>query len=139
MDSNEEQQAALAEAQQRLTELTDAVANNDEKFRRSQARELRLLQAEDLDALIHELINGLRASYGLEYVSLVICDPDHDIRHLLLANGTPAENFAGLLMVESLSGLAPQYIALHQPWLGAFAGCDHQLICPGQWILIASR
>jgi diguanylate cyclase (GGDEF)-like protein len=35
-----------------------------------------------------------------------------------------------MLVVESMSGLAPQYIALEQPWLGIFAACDHQLICP---------
>lgn len=76
------------------------------------------------------MVDGLRDSYGLEYVSVVLCDPDHDIRHLLMANGTPAERIANLLMVESLAGLAPQYVALHQPWLGSFAACDHQLICP---------
>jgi diguanylate cyclase (GGDEF)-like protein len=48
-----------------------------------------------------------------------------------MANGTPAEDFANLMMVEAMTGLAPQYIALRQPWLGAFASCDHQLICPG--------
>jgi diguanylate cyclase (GGDEF)-like protein len=52
------------------------------------------------------------------------------VRHLLLAAGTPADGFDGLLMVESLTGLAPQYVALRQPWLGAFAACDHQLIFP---------
>jgi diguanylate cyclase (GGDEF)-like protein len=60
----------------------------------------------------------------------VLCDPNHDIRHLLLAAGTPAESFEGLLMVESLTGLAPQYVALRQPWLGPFTPCDHQLILP---------
>jgi diguanylate cyclase (GGDEF)-like protein len=76
------------------------------------------------------LVDGLRLSYGLEYVSVVLCDPDHDIRHLLMANGTPTESISNLVMVESLAGLAPQYVALHQPWLGSFAACDHQLICP---------
>ena len=61
----------------------------------------------------------------------MLCDPDHDIRHLLLANGTPAASFDNLIMVESMSGMAPQYMALNRPWLGAFAACDHQLICPG--------
>ena len=32
-----------------------------------------------------------KTSYGLPYVSVVLCDPDHDIRHLMLAAGTPAE------------------------------------------------
>jgi len=131
MTSTEELEAQLEATRRQLEELTAEVARNDEIMRRAQLRELRLLQAENLDGLIRALIEGLRVSYGVEYVSLVVCDPDHDIRHLLLANGTPAEEFPDLLVVESIAGLAPQYIALQQPWLGSFAACDHQLICPG--------
>ncbi len=130
MTSREELEAQLEATRRQLEELTAEVARNDEKMRRTQSRELRLLQAETLDTLIAALTDGLRTCYGVEYVTLVICDADHDIRHLLLANGTPAEGFANLIMVESMSGLAPQYIALSQPWLGMFAACDHQLICP---------
>ena len=100
-------------------------------MRRSQQRELRLLQAEDLHGLFREMTFGLRTSYGLEYVGVVLCDPDHDVRHLMLAAGTPAGAVPTLQFVDSLTGLAPQYVALRQPWLGAFAACDHQLICPG--------
>jgi two-component system cell cycle response regulator len=131
MKPEDEVQAQLAAARRQLETLTAEVARNDDKMRRTLQRELQLLQAEDLDSLLHVLVDGLRASYGLEYVSVVLCDPDHDIRHLLLANGTPVENYSHLVVVESLTGLAPQYIALHQPWLGAFAACDHQMICPG--------
>jgi diguanylate cyclase (GGDEF)-like protein len=130
MKSREELEAQLRVTRRRLEELKAAVLRNDEIIERAQRLELRLLQAESFEALISALIDGLRISYGVDYVSLVLCDPDHDIRHLLLANGTPAEDFADLLVVESMSGLAPQYIALQQPWLGIFAPCDHQLICP---------
>ena len=131
MTTVEELTTQLEATRRQLDELTAEVARNDDKMRRTQQRELRLLQAEGLDVLIVALTDGLRVSYGVEYVSLVLCDPDHDVRHLLLANGTPAEDFEHLIMVESVTGLAPQYIALRRPWLGAFAGCDHQLICPG--------
>jgi two-component system cell cycle response regulator len=131
MTSTEELEAQLEATRRQLEELTAEVARNDEIMRRAQLRELRLLQSENLDGLIRALIDGLRVSYGVDYVSLVVCDPDHEIRHLLLANGTPAEEFRDLLVVESIAGLAPQYIALQQPWLGSFAACDHQLICPG--------
>lgn len=130
MQSVEQLTEQLGAAQRRLDALTAEVASNDDKMQRTQQRELRLLQSEDLESLIGALTEGLQASYGLEYVSVVLCDSDHDIRHLLLANGTPVEGFSNLLMVESLAGLAPQYIALHQPWLGEFAVCDHQIICP---------
>jgi diguanylate cyclase (GGDEF)-like protein len=111
-------------------ELLARIKANDEKMRHSQQRELRLLQAEDLDTLLTEMLVGLKASYDLPYVSVVLCDPDHDIRHLMLAAGAPAENYDGLLMVESLTGMAPHYVALRTPWLGAYTGSDHQMIFP---------
>lgn len=123
--------AQLESVQRELADLREEVARNDHKMQRTHARELRLLQSDNLATLLHALTDGLQASYRLEYVSVVICDPDHDIRHLLLANGTPTDGFARLVIDESLTGLAPQYIALHKPWLGSFAACDHQLICPG--------
>ena len=90
MSIAEELNARLAATQSRLDELTAEVARNEAKMRRSQRREMRLLQAEDLTTLFHELTVGLKTSYGLEAVSVVLCDPDHDIRHLLLAAGTPS-------------------------------------------------
>ncbi len=131
MQTAEELTDDLEIKRRQLDELTAEVARNDDKMRRSQQRELRLLQAMDLGSLFEEMIGGLRESYRLEYVSVVLCDPDHDIRHLLLASGTPAESFPYLLMVESLTGLAPQYVALRRPWLGVYAACDHQLIFAG--------
>jgi two-component system cell cycle response regulator len=130
MTSRVELEALLETTRRRLDELQAEVARNDEILRRTQQRELRLLQSESLDALIIALTEGLRASFGIEYVSVVLCDADHDVRHLLIGNGTPPEDFPDLILVESMSGLAPQYIALQQPWLGQYAACDHQLICP---------
>jgi diguanylate cyclase (GGDEF)-like protein len=130
MTSREELEAQLEASRHQLEEMTAEAERNDDIMRRAQQRELQLLQADTLDVLIRTLIDGLRISYGVDYASVVICDPDHDVRHLLLANGTPAEDFADLLVVESMSGLAPQYIALQEPWLGEYAACDHQLICP---------
>ncbi len=130
MQTPEDLAARLKVAERKLDKLTAEVARNDAKMHQTQQRELRLLHAEDLETLLRELLRGLQESYGLEQVTVVLCDPDHDVRHLLLAAGTPAESFDGLLMVESLTGLAPQYVALRQPWLGAFAACDHQLVFP---------
>ena len=130
MQAADKLRARLADAERRLDELMAEVKTNEAKMRRTQQRELRLLQADDLQALLDELLCGLRDSYRLQQVTIVLCDPGHDIRHLLLAAGTPAEDFEGMLMVETLTGLAPQYVSLQSPWLGAFAACDHQLIFP---------
>lgn len=130
MQAAEDLATRLKVAERELEELKAAVARNDAKMHQTHQRELRLLHAEDLETLLSELLGGLQESYGLEQVTVVLCDPDHDVRHLLLAAGTPAESFDGLQMVESLTGLAPQYVALRQPWLGRFAACDHQLVFP---------
>ncbi|MDH3532272.1 MAG: sensor domain-containing diguanylate cyclase [Gammaproteobacteria bacterium] len=130
MQSADDLMARYEACERRLNELTAEAARNQTKLRRSQQRELRLLQAEDMAALIRELTDGLQASYALSQVSLVLCDPNHDMRHLLLAAGAPAESFAQLVMVESLTGMAPQYVALRRPWLGRYAACDHQLLFP---------
>ncbi len=124
-------EAELRTAKNELKRLTAAVKRNEEKLRKSQARELTLLNSPDLGSLFAELGAGLRESYGLTLATVVLSDPDHDIRHLLGAGGTPADDISGLMLVESLTGLAPQYVALRQPWLGAFQACDHQLILPG--------
>lgn len=130
MQTADDLNSQLEAMARQLEGLTAEVASNESKMRRTQQRELRLLQADDLETLLKEMLGGLRASYDLQQVSVVLCDPDHDMRHLLLAAGAPAEDFNGLLMVESLTGMAPQYVALRRPWLGAFAACDHQLLFP---------
>ena len=119
------------ELRRQLEALTAEVARNDDKLKRSQQREMRLLHAPDLESLFREMTAGLRGSFNLETVTVVLADPDHTVRHLLSARGAPTETIPGLLIVESLAGLAPQYVALHRPWLGRYAASDHQLVFPG--------
>ncbi len=121
----------LAAVRHELKTVTGAVARNHSKMKQSQRRELSLLKAEDLPTLLEAMTRGLKRSYDLEYVGVVLADPDHDIRHLLAAAGSRAEHMPGLTMVESLVGLAPQYVAFRQPWLGPYAACDHQRLLPG--------
>jgi diguanylate cyclase (GGDEF)-like protein len=131
MLSDKQLRAELDATKRALELVTTEVQSNEDKLRRTQRRELALLKAEDLHSLFLQLTAGLRASYQLQYVSLVLCDPDYDIRHLLLASGAPSDDIENLKMTESLTGLAPQYVALRQPWLGPYSACDHQLIFSG--------
>ncbi len=130
MQARDNFRGLLDSKERQLKELRDEAARNDSKLRRSQQRELRLLQAEDMPSLFRELTAGMRLSYALQQVTLILCDPDHDIRHLLIATGTPAEGLRDVAIVESIAGLAPQYVNLHKPWLGPYRACDHQLILP---------
>ena len=77
------------------------------------------------------MVDGLRESYSLDAVSVVLLDPQHEIRHLLMAGGDRPDEFKQIFFVDSLIGLAPQLAALHKPWLGPFVGADHHLLFPG--------
>src|SRR5258707_8813074 len=115
----------------RLKEMTAEAANNESILKRTQARELTLLRADSLAQLLRALVDGLRESYSLDAISVVLLDPQHEIRHLLLAGGDRPDEFKQIFFVDSLVGLAPQLSALHKPWLGPFVGADHHLLFPG--------
>jgi diguanylate cyclase (GGDEF)-like protein len=115
----------------RIKELTAEAANNETIMKRTQARELTLLRADTLAQLLRAMVEGLRESYALDAVSVVLLDPQHEVRHLLLAGGDRPEEFKQIFFVDSLVGLAPQLAVLHKPWLGPFVGADHQLLFPG--------
>lgn len=131
MVTKEDLSSEITGMRRKLAKLTEEVARNTRILHVSQQRELDLLQAEDLTALFRQMLVGLASSYQLKKVTVVLCDPDHDIRHLLMAAGTEPGSLPGLKLVDSLSGLAPQYVALRKPWLGPYRKSDHELIFQG--------
>jgi diguanylate cyclase (GGDEF)-like protein len=114
----------------RLKELTAEAANNETIMKRTQSRELTLLRADTLAQLLRVMVEGLRESYVLDAVSVVLLDPQHEVRHLLLAGGDRPEEFQQIFFVDSLISLAPQLAVLNRPWLGPYVGADHHLLYP---------
>ena len=128
----------------RLEALTDEVSRNDALLKKTQERELELLRAGSLTQLFERLIVGLRTSYQLDGVTLMINDPQHEIRHLLSGDGQPLEHLAGVAFVDALITVAPQLAHLERPWLGPFRKADHELLVasggrPGSLALIPLR
>src|SRR5260370_13632074 len=99
----------------RLKELTAEAANNETILKRTQARELTLLRADSLAQLLRAMVDGLRESYLLDAVSVVLLDPQHEVRHLLIAGADRPEEFKQIFFVDSLIGLAPQLAVLNKP------------------------
>lgn len=114
----------------RLRELTEEVSRNDSLFRKTQERELELLRAGSLAQLLERLIQGLRESYQLDAVSLVLQDPQHEIRHLLWGDEFLLEELEGVHFIDALTTAAPQVANLERPWLGTFHLADHELLLP---------
>jgi two-component system cell cycle response regulator len=117
--------------QARLATLTEEVSRNDSLLRKTQERELELLRAGSLAQLFERLIVGLRTSYQLDEVGLILHDPQHEIRHLLSGDGLVPGELQGVCFVDALTTVAPQLVNLERPWLGPFHKADHELLLPG--------
>lgn len=112
--------------QQRLQELTEAAARNESLLRKTQERELELLRAGSLVQLLEKIVHGLRASYQLDRVVLVLRDPQHEIRHLLTGDGFVLESLEDLQFTDELAAVSGQLASLERPWLGPFSRAEHE-------------
>src|SRR5215469_12755266 len=114
-----------------LAGLTEEVGRNDSLLRKTQERELELLRAGSLTQLFERLIVGLRTSYQLDEVALILHDPQHEIRHLLSGDSGTVTEPPGVCFVDALVTVAPQLANLERPWLGPYRKADHELLVPG--------
>ena len=129
-DRVSELSAEVRSLQARLTELTEEVSRNEALLRKTQERELELLRAGSLAQLLERMIHGLRTSYQLDAVTLILHDPNHEIRHLLAGDGFLLEELAEVQFVDVLATIAPRLGNLEKPWLGPFRLADHELLVP---------
>lgn len=121
-------ESEIRELRAQIASLVDEAAHNERLLRRNQERELEILRAETLPQLFDVISRRMLESYGLDAVTLVLADPQHEIRHLLLGEQLQLEQFPGVIFTDSVIGMAPQFHALHKPWLGPYMGPDHQLL-----------
>ncbi len=105
---------------QRLQTLTDEVYRNEQVLRRFQERELTVLNADTLPELLSVLTEGMKESFGLASVTLVLHDRDHELRHILLHNGKSPADFPCITFLDNEEEAHLSIRALRKPWLGAF-------------------
>ncbi len=115
-----------------LRGLTDEAGKNETISRKFQSVELALLTAPSLSELLLRLVDGVADVLGLDEVSLVLHDRDHEVRHLLLHAGSQDRDFFGVRLVDSLDSVSAVYSRLRKPWLGPCMGPEHRsLFRPG--------
>jgi two-component system, cell cycle response regulator len=121
----------IRELRAHIAALKDEAANNERLLKKSQERELELLKTETLPQLFNLICDQQRKAQQLESITLVLWDPQHEIRHLLIGDHEKLENFPSVIFTDSVVGLAPQFNNYQKPWLGPYMGADHQLLFPG--------
>jgi diguanylate cyclase (GGDEF)-like protein len=114
-----------------LKKITQEAHANEMKWQRTLERQMDLLRADSLPELLSFVTAGLKKSFDLESVRLVLEDPNHEVQHLLQSAGARLDDFPAVSFVESLGQVAPQLVDLQRPWLGAFAPFNHALLFLG--------
>ena len=120
---------------QKLFELTEEAKLSEETFRRCHERELSLLGAEDLPQLLEVLTSGMQKSFRVTAISLVLPDPNHELRHLLANSGNFPYDSEKLFFVDRLADFSPVYDTLRYPRLGPYLGDEHGRLFPGRSLI----
>jgi diguanylate cyclase (GGDEF)-like protein len=112
----------------RLRELTRKAQQNQETLARFHARELELLSAETLPELLNCMTEGLKTSFEVKTIHVLLHDPNHEIRHLLYKNGLDENAFPLLEFVDDLIAVNPRFKQLRSPWLGPFMSPEFDML-----------
>jgi len=71
------------ELRKQLKALMSQAQKNESKLEKMQQQELRFIGADSLPELIDIILQQYRDAYDLDYVSLLLIDPDYEIRHVV--------------------------------------------------------
>lgn len=71
------------ELRKQLKALVTQAQNNELKLQKLQQQELLFISSESLPQLIDVVLQQYRKEYELDYVSILLIDPDYEIRHIV--------------------------------------------------------
>ncbi|OIR17468.1 response regulator PleD [mine drainage metagenome] len=99
-----------------LQSLMDEARLNEKKWRRLDQFEKQLIGTRALPELIQVILDDYRTACETDAITLVLCDPEHEIRRILERSQQGSAEMPGLVLLEKLDADdARQY-----PYLGPF-------------------
>ena len=110
---------------QQLKSLAREAAHNEQVLKRFHDRELTLLATDTLPELLSCLVDGMKSSFELPHIKLILHDPSHELRHLLLHSGIEPDSLPDIRFVDQISHHTPKLARYKSPWLGPFMSGDH--------------
>ena len=109
-----------------LQTLGQDAEHNTRVLARCHERELTLLSAADLVQLLQRLTTGMRSSFRLDGVKLLLLDPCQVVRDLLTASpDADAGLIRNLELCTDVPSTRARFRDLHAPWLGPWDEAQH--------------
>ena len=112
---------------QQLEALLHEARCNEEKMRRFDLLERRLIGAASLRELIRLLLSEYKQAFCVEVVTLTLLDRENEISGFL-AGELDANAGSNLNLIQSPDFLHEAYGQNHRPWLGHFHPSRHQML-----------
>ena len=128
-------QAENQALRRQLESLLREARNNEEKIRRFDQLEHRLIGARSMAELLSLLLNDYRQAFGIDAVSMVLLDRDDEASRMLdaerhrhegpaSAQGQEPALLDGLTLLPTIAPIAPLFQGqLNKPWLGPSTSC----------------
>ncbi|MGI9321345.1 MAG: DUF484 family protein [Thiogranum sp.] len=103
------QQVQNTALRQRLDEIISEAQRNEQKQRRFERLELQLISLNSIYDLVKALIYPEQNVFHWDMVSLVLLDPEHELRHMLEDEGACLDQHPSLVFASTLSDLGNDY------------------------------
>ncbi len=103
---------------------------NEQKMRRFQEQELRLISLNSLVELVNTLLYEYRASFELDIATLTLIDPSFEIQHILEDEGMALDDHPDLIFTASGEELDRFYGVTGMPKLGGYQPELHRFLFP---------
>ncbi|WP_455221824.1 DUF484 family protein [Kaarinaea lacus] len=116
------------ELQHKLQMFMDQARENEQKMRRFHEQELNLISSRTLPDLIQSILYNYRRSFSLDAVTLVIYDPEYEIRRILEEEGIRMSDHPSLLFVTEQEKLDNLFGGSLEPKLGTYQKNQHQFL-----------
>ncbi len=117
--------------QRQLRALLANVRQNEEKLKRFQELELRLIACSELFELLQIVIYEYRATSNLDRVSLVLYDPEYELQRLLEDEGIRVAEHPDIIFTDNISAIDAFYGFSLKPYLGHYDQTTHGRFFPG--------
>lgn len=113
---------------QKLDLFMDQARENEQKMRRFHEQELHLITARTLPDLIQSILYNYRRSFSLDAVSLMLYDPEYEIRRILEEEGIRSGDHPSLMFTTDMAQLENLFGDNLDPQLCAFRKDQHQFL-----------
>jgi len=134
MSAQKNDQADLAQEnrqlQKQLRALLSNVRQNEEKLKRFQELELRLIACSELFELLQIVIYEYRVTSNLDRVTLVLYDPEYELQRMLEDEGIRASDHPDIIFSPNISLIDAFYGFELKPFLGEYDVQNHRDFFP---------